>query len=409
MLYHLHDLKNAALLPAHILSENMDFWMSNLPETINPYRPLIAASTQFIERSTRIFTKPNFDIATVDRGGIPLTIKEADVMAKPFCHLKHFQRFYDNNQRVEDDPKVLIVAPLSGHFATLLRDTTRAMLPHHDVYITDWVDASRIPLKEGIFNLQNYIDYLLDFMRCLGENVHIIAVCQPSVPVLAMASLLAEYNEPCQPRSMTLMGGPIDTRVNPGKVNEFADEHSMDWFKHTLITTVPSYMEGADRRVCPGFLMLSGFMSLNLQRHKEAGLKLFEHLVRGDDEEAEAHKRFYDEYRSVLDMPEDYYLDSIRVAFKEHSLPRGILNWRGYVIDPRKIKNTALMTVEGELDDISCPGQTLAAHDLCSSLPQSMKFQHLQKEVGHYGIFNGRRWRTIIQPKIAEMIAAFND
>ncbi len=314
MLYHLHDLKNAALLPAHILSENMDFWMSNLPETINPYRPLIAASTQFIERSTRVFTKPNFDIATVDREGTLLTIKESDVMTKPFCHLKHFQRFYNNNQQVDGDPKVLIVAPLSGHFATLLRDTTRAMLPYHDVYITDWVDASRVPLKEGTFNLQNYIDYLLDFMRYLGENVHVIAVCQPSVPVLAMASLLAEYNEPCQPRTMTLMGGPIDTRINPGKVNEFADEHSMDWFKHNLITTVPSYMEGADRRVCPGFLMLSGFMSLNLQRHKEAGLKLFEHLVRGDDEEAEAHKRFYDEYRSVLDMPEDYYLDRERVS-----------------------------------------------------------------------------------------------
>lgn len=408
MLYHLYALKNAALLPAHIMSENVDMWMSRIPNNTR-YGPLITASTKIIERSTRVFTKPEFGIKEVDRNGVPLTIKEGDVMLKPFCHLKRFQRFYENKQEVLDDPKVLIVAPLSGHFATLLRDTTNAMLPYHDVYITDWMDASHIPLKEGVFNLQNYIDYLLDFIRYLGEKVHVIAVCQPSVPVLCTVSLLAEYNEPCQPRSMTLMGGPIDTRINPGKVNEFANEYSMEWFKHNLITTVPGFMKGADRQVCPGFLMLSGFMSLNPDRHKEAGFKLFEHLVRGDQEEAEAHNRFYDEYRSVLDMPAEYYLDSIRMAFKEHSLPRGVYNWRGYLIDPRHIKNTALLTVEGELDDISCPGQTLAAHDLCSSLPASMKFQHLQEGVGHYGIFNGRRWRQNIQPKIAEMIRNFND
>ena len=408
MLYHLHALKNAALLPTHMMSENMDLWLSRVPNN-NPYGPLIAASTKILERSTRVYTKPEFGIAEVDRDGVLLQIKEVDVMLKPFCHLKRFQRFYPDKQPVVGDPKVLIVAPYSGHFATLLRDTAKAMMPHHDVYITDWMDASQIPLKEGIFNLQNYIDYLLDFMRYLGEKVHVIAVCQPSVPLLCTVSLLAQYNEPCQPRSMTLMGGPIDTRINPGKVNEFASEHSLDWFKHNFITTVPGFMEGADRRVCPGFLMLSGFMSLNADRHKEAGLKLFEHLVRGYQEEAEAHSRFYDEYRSVMDLPEDYYLYSIRVAFKEHSLAKGIFNWRGYLVDPGYIKNTALLTVEGELDDISCPGQTLAAHDLCTSLPASMKFHHLQAGVGHYGIFNGRRWRGIIQPKIAALIRTFSD
>lgn len=409
MLYHLHEFKNAVLFPAHAWSETVDLLMRSFPETEVPYNRLMTASTKIIERTTRVFKKPEFGIPQVERDGVPLRIQEVDIMVKSFCHLKYFQRWQDDRHQTFNDPKVLIVAPLSGHFATLLRDTVRAMLPHHEVYITDWVNASQIPLREGTFNIQHYIDYLLDFMRFLGKDTHVIAVCQPSVPVLCAISLLAEYNEPCQPRSMTLMGGPIDTRINPGKVNEFATEHSLDWFKHNLITTVPSYLEGANRRVCPGFLMLPGFMSLNLERHKEASLKLFEHLIRGDQEGAESHSRFYDEYRSVLDMPEEYFLDSIRLAFKEHSLPKGQFNWRGYLINPKYIKNTALLTVEGELDDISCPGQTLAAHDLCTGLPPTMKFQHLQESVGHYGIFNGKRWRTIIQPKIADMIRAFND
>ena len=409
MLYHLHELKNAALFPAHAWSETIDLLMSSIPEAKNPYSRLITASTKIMERTTRVFKKPEFGINQTERDGTTLRIQEIDVMIKPFCRLKHFQRWQSDTFQTFNEPKVLIVAPLSGHFATLLRDTVKAMLPHHEVYITDWINASQIPLKEGNFTLQHYIDYLLDFIRYLGTGVHVIAVCQPSVPVLCATSLLAEYNEPCQPRSMTLMGGPIDTRINPGKVNEFAEEHSMDWFRNNLITTVPSYLDGADRRVCPGFLMLPGFMSLNIDRHKEASLKLFEHLIRGDQESAETHNRFYDEYRSVLDMPEDYFLDSIRFAFKEHSLPTGKFNWRGYTINPKHIKNTALLTVEGELDDISCPGQTLAAHDLCTNLPSSMKFKHLQEGVGHYGIFNGKRWRNIIQPKIAEMIRAFND
>lgn len=409
MLYHLHELKKAALLPAHTWSEMMEAWTGGIPDDINPYGRLLSASSKIVERSTRVFTKPEFGIKEIERDGETLTINEVNVMVKAFCKLKYFQRIRGSKLETFNDPKVLIVAPLSGHFATLLRDTTKAMMPHHEVYITDWIDASQVPLKEGIFNLQNYIDYLLDFIRYLGPNLHIIAVCQPSVPVMCATSLLAEYNEPCQPRSMTLMGGPIDTRINPGKVNEFAAEHSLGWFKDNLIVKVPKYRAGADRLVCPGFLMLTGFMSLNIERHKEAGFKLFEHLIRGDQEEAEAHKRFYDEYRSVLDMPGEYYLDSINAAFKVYSLPRGLFTWRGYLISPHKIKNTALFTVEGELDDISCPGQTLAAHDLCSSIPSSMKFQHVQEGVGHYGIFNGRRWRQIIQPKIAAMIREFND
>lgn len=407
MLYHLHEIKNAALYPTKIWLEAINAFASSVPEELNPYASLVTASTEVFSRSIQTFPKPNFNIQSINRDGVDLQIAEKEVMIKPFCTLKQFQRYKEKKLIKNKDPRVLIVAPLSGHFSTLLRDTVAAMLPFHEVYITDWQDARHIPLKEGNFNFNSYVDYLLDFIRYLGPDCHVMAVCQPSVPLLCAVSLLAEYDEECQPKTMTLMGGPIDTRINPGKVNEFSMEHSLQWYKENVIATVPPPYEGRGRQVCPGFLMLHGFLSLNPQRHHDAIHKFYENLVKGDSESAQAHKAFYDEYRSVLDMPGDYFIDSIRIAFKEHSLPQGLLVWRGYPIRPGQIRKTALLTVEGELDDISCVGQTYAAHALCNNLPENMHHSYVQKGVGHYGIFNGRRWRNEIQPHVAKFIRKY--
>ncbi|MBW8308576.1 MAG: polyhydroxyalkanoate depolymerase [Candidatus Paracaedibacteraceae bacterium] len=404
MLYHLNEFKNVAMMPTKVWSDAVGIFASAMPTEADSYSKILSASSQIIGRSAMTFDQPQFGLSHTIRDNEVLKIVEKKIMVKPFCTLRYFQRHWDKGAVNFKDPKVLICAPLSGHFATLLRDTVKAMLPHHDVYITDWHNARDILLKEGNFNFQTYIDYLLDFIRYLGKDLHVIAVCQPAVPVLSTVSLLAEYNEPCQPRTMTLMGGPIDTRVNPGPVNQFAEDHSMLWFKNNLISKVPGSYAGAGREVCPGFLMLQGFMSLNVQRHQEANFNLFKKLIHGDREGAEAHTKFYDEYRAVLDMPAEYYLDSIRIAFKDHLLPKGLLTWRGYLIRPEKIKKTALMTVEGELDEISCPGQTYAAHDLCSKLPDTMRSHYLQLGTGHYGIFNGGRWREEIQPLISLFI-----
>ncbi|AIK96640.1 polyhydroxyalkanoate depolymerase [Candidatus Odyssella acanthamoebae] len=404
MLYHLNEFKNVAMMPTKMWSDAVGMFASAMPTEADSYSKILSASSQIIGRSAMTFDQPQFGLSQTVRHNEVLKVVEKKIMVKPFCTLRYFQRQREEGVVNFKDPKVLICAPLSGHFATLLRDTVKAMLPHHEVYITDWHNARDVPLKEGKFNFQTYIDYLLDFIRHLGKDLHIIAVCQPAVPVLSTVSLLAEYNEPCQPRTMTLMGGPIDTRVNPGPVNQFAEDHSMLWFKNNLISKVPGSYVGAGREVCPGFLMLQGFMSLNVQRHQEANFNLFKKLIQGDREGAEAHTKFYDEYRAVLDMPADYYLDSIRIAFKEHLLPKGLLTWRGYLIRPEKIKKTALMTVEGELDEISCSGQTYAAHELCSKLPDTMRSHYLQLGTGHYGIFNGRRWREEIQPLISLFI-----
>lgn len=408
MFYHLNELKNAVLSPTKLWSDTINVLASSIPEELNPYISIVTANTEMLSRSLQTFPKPRFGIKTVPRDDITLTIKERNVMVKPFCTLKKFDRYDGEKLFGSKEPPLLIVAPLSGHFATLLRDTVRAMLPHHEVYITDWHDARHIPLKEGEFTFNSYVDYLLDFIRYLGRNCHVLAVCQPSVPLLCAVSLLAENNEKCQPKTMTLMGGPIDTRINPGQVNTFSYEHSLEWYKKNVIDSVPPPYEGYGRRVCPGFLMLYGFLSLNAQRHNESMQKFYDNLIKGDAESVEAHKAFYNEYRAVLDMPGDYFLDSIRIVFKEHLLPKGLLVWRGYPIRPGKIRKTALMTVEGELDDISCMGQTEAAHELCHNLPEKMHYHHVQPNVGHYGIFNGRRWRQEIQPRVAEFIRTFH-
>ncbi len=302
------------------------------------------------------------------------------------------------------------MAPMSGHWSTLLRGTVEALLPHHDVYITDWEDARQIPVSDGRFNLDDYIDYVRDFIAFLGEDVHVIAVCQPAVPVMAAVALMNAEKHPQTPRSMTLMGGPIDTRVTPTEVTELAEERPISWFEKTLVTNVPFYYPGAHRRVYPGFLQLSGFMSMNMERHVSSHMNFFTHLVQGDGEGAASHRKFYNEYLAVMDLPAEFYLQTVDVVFQRQLLPKKLMKWRDPATDilhdvlPSKITKTALLTVEGELDDISAHGQTTAAHDICTALPANLQFHHFQLDVGHYGIFNGRRWREQIMPRIRHMI-----
>jgi poly(3-hydroxybutyrate) depolymerase len=293
---------------------------------------------------------------------------------------------------------------MSGHHATLLRGTVEALLPEHDVYITDWLDARRIPLSRGKFDLDDYIAYVIEFLQVLGPETHVLAVCQPTVPVLAAVSLMAQADDPNQPRSMVLMGGPIDAEAAPTAVTKLAKGRPLSWFERTVVSQVPVYYPGALRRVYPGFVQLTGFMSMNLDRHVGEHLRLFEHLVQGDGESAGAHRRFYDEYLSVMDLPAEFYLQTVSTVFQHCALPNGTMRWRGEPVDPSAIRRTALMTVEGEMDDISAPGQTRAAHRLVSNLPEEMQADHMQPGVGHYGIFNGRRWRGEIQPAIAAFV-----
>ena len=322
-------------------------------------------------------------------------------MSTPFCDLIHFRK----EKSVGKAAKVLMIAPLSGHYATLLRGTVRAMLPEHDVYMTDWHDARDIPLSDGAFTLDDHIDTLIDFIRFLGPDVHVIAVCQPTASLLAAVSLMAAQNDPDQPRSMVLMGGPIDTRINPTEVNDHAEGKPLAWFEHAVISRVPFPLPGAMRKVYPGFVQLSGFMTMNLDRHIESHVGLYNHLVEGDGDSADQHRDFYDEYLAVMDLPAEFYLQTIETIFKEHSLPKGEMTHRGVAVEPAKIKKTALMTVEGENDDICGVGQTSAAHGLCTGLADDRKTLYVQKGVGHYGVFNGRRWKAEIQPRIAAFIA----
>jgi poly(3-hydroxybutyrate) depolymerase len=360
-----------------------------------------AAACELVSRSGISHQRPDFGIASTVVDGKKVEVFEETVLHHPFCSLLHFRKAANLRQ-----PRVLVVAPLSGHFATLLRGTVETLLPDHDVWITDWVNARNVPLAHGRFGLDDYIDLVATYLRHLGPGAHVIAVCQPAVPVLAAVSLLAAENDPVQPKSMTLMGGPIDTRVSPTQVNLLATSRPIEWFERSVIETVPARYPGAFRRVYPGFLQLAGFMTMNLDRHVSAQFDLFKHLVRGDGESAEATRRFYDEYCSVMDLPADFYLETVQRVFQEHALPLGTFESRGRRVEPAAIEKTALLTVEGERDDICAPGQTLAAHDLCTRIPASKKANHLQPQVGHYGVFNGKRWRNEIYPKVRDFIRA---
>ena len=402
MLYALHEMQRIAWAPARMMAEAGRQAASNplLPMAWHPAGRAVGAFCELFERLSRKHGKPEFGIRQVPSGGRTLAVREEVAASTPFCDLLHFER-----EGRTGDPVVLLVAPLSGHFATLLRDTVRGLLAEHDVYITDWQDARQVPAGRGPFTLDDYIDTLLDFLARLGPEVHLVAVCQPSVPALAATALLAAAGK-AAPRSLVLMGGPIDTRVGVTKVNEFAGSHSRRWFEQMLIQTVPPPYPGFGRRVYPGFMQLSGFMGMNLDRHVGAHLRMFEHLVTGDGESAEAHRSFYDEYLAVMDMPAEYFLETVQRVFQEHHLPRGLFTHRGAPVDTVAIRDTALMTVEGERDDISGVGQTEAAHRLCPNVPPERRHHRLQARVGHYGIFNGRRWQQEILPDVADFIRA---
>ena len=401
LLYHLYDFHRATLAPLRLTAETLQQVFSHplLPLSYTHFGRTVAAGAELIERSTRRYAKPGFGLTGIRIDGQDVAVHEEVVSRRPFCNLLHFRR--DTGR---SDPRVLVVAPLSGHYATLLRDTVAGLLPEHDVYITDWANTADVPLGHGAFDLDEYIDYLIGFFEFLGPGTHVVAVCQPSVPVLAAVSLMAADKSAAGPRSMTLMGGPIDTRVNPTKVNSHAKTHSLEWFERSVISTVPAAYPGFMRRVYPGFVQLSGFLAMNPDRHLGAVLKHYDHLVQGDGDSADAHRRFYDEYLAVMDLPAEFFLQTVKVAFQDHDLPRGTMRWRKSPVEPRAITQTALLTVEGELDDISGVGQTVAAHDICTGVPADRRRHHLQKGVGHYGIFNGRRWRAEILPKVAEFI-----
>lgn len=409
MNYHAYELAHAMLSPMRIGVETframVDFPFN--PFTKTPVARNISAACELFENVTRRYGKPHFNIDSVKMGGLEVPITEEIVMRKPFCNLLHF----DRDRTVAGDrydPKVLLVAPMSGHYATLLRGTVEAMLPEHNLYITDWMDARDVPLYEGKFDLDDFIDYIIDFVRFLGTNTHVIAVCQPAVPALAATAVMAARDEVCQPASLTMMGGPIDTRCNPTAVNNLAQERSLSWFENNVISTVPFPHAGMMRSVYPGFMQLTGFMTMNLERHVKAHTDLFHNLVKGDCDSVKQHQDFYDEYLSVMDLTAEFYLQTVKTVFQDHALPDGEMLHRGEKVDCSAIRKTAIITVEGERDDICGLGQTQAAQALCSNVPEDEKYHYVQAGVGHYGVFNGTRWRTEIQPRIREMIRTVN-
>ncbi|CAN5920083.1 polyhydroxyalkanoate depolymerase [soil metagenome] len=405
MLYYAYELQRQFAKPVRL-------WANALSQAYSsPYNLLtdtwfgksMAASAEIVARLTQNYAKPAFGLKTTQIGNETVAVNEEILLRKPFGQLLRFRRDTTQLETGRRDPKVLVVAPMSGHYATLLRGTVEALLPEHDVHITDWFDAREVPVSDGHFDLDDYVDYVIEFCRYLGPDVHIIAVCQPSVPVMAAAALMAADKDPRQARSLTLMGGPIDTRISPTTPNDLAMRNSMMWFRQNVISTVPFNHPGAMRRVYPGFLQLTSFISMNLDRHINAHMRQFEHLVKGDDDSADGHRAFYDEYLAVMDLTAEFYLQTIELVFKEHLLPRGLWVSRGRKVDPSLIE-TALMTVEGEFDDISGIGQTKAAHALTPNIPGARHVHWEQPRVGHYGIFNGRKWREQIMPRVRDFI-----
>ncbi|BAT60872.1 hypothetical protein GJW-30_1_03422 [Variibacter gotjawalensis] len=363
----------------------------------------LSATYELITRAGLTHVSPPFGIHRVKVGNRDVCVREEAAHVTPFGTLRHFKKDIDVEQ-----PRVLLVAPLSGHFATLLRATVRTMLPEHDVYITDWHNARDIPLSAGSFGFDDYVDHLITFLEVLGPGAHVVAVCQPTVAALVAASVMAEDNHPAQPKSMTLMAGPIDTRISPTKVNELATSKPISWFEKNLITSVPMRFPGAFRRVYPGFLQLTAFMSMNIDRHVKAHVDLHRHIANDEEEQAIAIKTFYDEYFAVLDLTAEFYLETVRLVFQEHALPKGELTHHGRKVNPAAIRKTLLLTIEGERDDICAMGQTLAAHELCSSLRPYLKRHHLQPGAGHYGVFSGRKWEGQIYPLVKNAILASN-
>jgi poly(3-hydroxybutyrate) depolymerase len=359
----------------------------------------LTAAYELIARAGLTHSRLPFGINQVSVGNREVEVREEAAHVTPFGTLLHFKKDIEIEQ-----PRVLVVAPLSGHFATLLRGTVKTMLPEHDVYITDWHNMRDVDKKHGRFGFDEYVDHIVAFLEAMGEGAHVVAVCQPCVAVLIAAAVMAQDNHPAQPRSMTLMAGPIDTRVNPTKVNELANSKPIEWFEQNLIARVPFRHGGAFRKVYPGFVQLAAFMSMNIERHVKAHRELYDNLRQGEFEKAKATKDFYDEYFAVLDLSAEFYLETVRRIFQEHQLPTGQVQWHGQKVEPRAIKRTALLTVEGERDDICAVGQTSAAHDLCSGLRPYRKRHHMQTGVGHYGVFSGKRWEGQIYPLVKNVI-----
>ncbi|OJF98394.1 polyhydroxyalkanoate depolymerase [Pararhizobium antarcticum] len=401
MFYQLYELNHAMMAPWRAAADAMRLAYSN---PLNPISHTYmgraaAAGLEVFERSTRRYGKPTFGLPETVIDGVPVGVTEKIVWREAFCNLLHFQRALPKGRA--SDPKVLIVAPMSGHYATLLRGTVEAMLPNSDVYITDWIDARTVPLAEGTFDLDDYIDYVINILHFLGPDTHVIAVCQPAVPVLAAVAIMEANDDPLSPASMTLMGGPIDTRINPTAVNKLAQEKPIEWFRDNVVMPVPFPLAGFMRQVYPGFLQLSGFMSMNLDRHLTATKDFFDHLVKNDGDAAEKHRDFYDEYMAVMDLTAEFYLQTVDVVFIQHALPKGEMMHRGQRVDTTAIRKVALLTVEGENDDISGVGQTMAAQTICTNIPDTMRLHYMQPDVGHYGVFNGSRFRREIAPRIS--------
>jgi poly(3-hydroxybutyrate) depolymerase len=415
MLYPLHEMQRDAMKPIAAWSQVMSNAMTHPmnPWASNPMMKRVAAGYDLLNRLGKDYEKPNWDLDTTQIDGKTVNVFVDTVQALPFCKLMHFRR---DTAKALKQPTVLLVAPLSGHHSTLLRDTVRALIPNHEVYVTDWVDARMVPLTQGAFHLDDYVTYVMDFVRLLNtkkhkqsKGIHLVSVCQPTVPVMAAVSLLATLKDEASPVSMTMMGGPIDPRANPTQVNNLATTKPFSWFEKTVIHTVPDNYPGHGRRVYPGFLQHTGFVAMNPDKHLMSHWDYFSDLVKGDEQDIDAHRRFYDEYNAVLDLDADYYLDTIKTVFQEHALPKGVwdvkVNGKAMRVRPQDIKKTALFTVEGELDDISGSGQTQAAHGLCSGIPAKNKQHFTAPGCGHYGIFSGRRWRDVICPQITDFIA----
>lgn len=404
MFYQIYELSHAAMSPWRAAADAMRLAYSNPlnPISQTPAGRAMAAGMEVFERSTRRYAKPEFGIDEITIKSQPVSVHEKVVWHKPFCNLIRFERMLPPGHKA--DPKILIVAPMSGHYATLLRGTVETLLPSADVYITDWIDARMVPVSDGSFDLDDYIDYIIEMIQALGPDTHVMAVCQPSVPVLAAVAVMEKRGDASAPRSMTLMGGPIDTRINPTAVNAMAETKPIEWFQENVIMKVPWPQPGFLRDVYPGFLQLSGFMSMNLDKHVMAQKDFFQHLVENDGDSAEKHRDFYDEYLAVMDLTAEFYLQTVEAVFINHALPKGEFMHRGELVNPADIRSVALLTVEGENDDISGLGQTKAAHDLCVNLPDDMRLHYMQPAVGHYGVFNGSRFRAQIAPRILEFM-----
>lgn len=403
MLYEAYQAQADLLAPFQAMADltSTAFRETCAGPLVNPFFRRFAASAELFSRAHLTHTRPPFEIDFIELDGQQVDVFEEVVLETPFGALLHFRK-----ARASEQPRVVLFAPMAGHFPTLLRQTIRTLLPDHDVYLTDWHNARDVPLSAGRFGFDDYVDHAIRFIEHVGPEAHVMAVCQPCAAVLAAISVMAETKNPAQPRSMTLMAGPVDTRINPTRVNELATGNTLQWFEKNLIDVVPRKFAGRHRRVYPGFLQLGAFLSMNLPRHLRAHLDLFSQIVKFDDERADATRDFYDEYFAVFDMPAEFYLETVDRVFQRHLLPRGLLEYRGTRVEPAAIRKTALLTVEGERDDICSAGQTLAAHDLCSSVKPFRKKHHLQAGVGHYGVFSGTRWNREIYPQVQSFIAA---